>query len=164
MAPIVKGDRFNLNQCPKNELEREQMRNIPYTFIIGSLMYAQVCTRPNIAFVVGMLRRYQSNPRIENWTVAKKVLRYLQGTKDYKLIYQRSDNLEVVDYSDSNFAGCVDFRRLTSRYIFMMANGAISWRSAKQSLVATSTMEAEFISFSGRRCYLIMTLIVLFIY
>jgi len=146
MTPIVKGDRFNLNQCPKNELEREQMRNIPYASIVGSLMYAQVCTRPNIAFVVGMLRRYQSNPRIENWTVAKKVLRYLQGTKDYKLIYQRSDNLEVVDYSDSNFAGCVDFRRLTSRYIFMMANGAISWRSAKQSLVVTSTMEAEFIS------------------
>ena len=146
MTPIVKGDRFNLNQCPKNELEREQMRNIPYASIVGSLMYAQVCTRPNIAFVVGMLRRYQSNPRIENWTVAKKVLRYLQGTKDYKLIYQRSDNLEVVGYSDSYFVGCVDSRRSTAEYIFMMANGAISWRSAKQSLVATSTMEVEFIS------------------
>ena len=146
MTPIVKGDRFNLNQCPKNELEREQMRNIPYASVVGSLMYAQVCTRPDITFVVGMLARYQNNSGIEHWTTAKKVLRYLQGTKDYKLIYQRSDNLEVVGYSDLDFVGCVDSRKSTSGYIFMMANGAISWRSAKQSLVATSTMEAEFIS------------------
>ena len=76
MAPIVKGDRFNLNQCPKNELEREQMRNIPYASVVGSLMYGQVCTRPDIAFVVGMLGRYQSNQGIEHWTTAKKVLRY----------------------------------------------------------------------------------------
>ena len=57
-APIMKGDKFDLNQCPKNELERKQMYNIPYASAIGSLMYAQVCTRPNIAFAVGMLGRY----------------------------------------------------------------------------------------------------------
>ena len=55
IAPIVKGDRFNLNQCPKNDFEREQMKNIPYASVVRSLMYAQVCTRPDIAFVVGML-------------------------------------------------------------------------------------------------------------
>ena len=53
--PIVKGDRFNLDQFPKNDLEREQMKNIPYASAVGSLMYAHVCTRPDIAFVVGML-------------------------------------------------------------------------------------------------------------
>ena len=58
VSSIVKGDRFNLDQCPKNDLKREQMKNIPYTSIVGSLMYAQVCTRPDIAFVVGMLGRY----------------------------------------------------------------------------------------------------------
>ena len=58
VAPIVKGDRFNLNQCPKNDLEREQMKNIPYASAVGSLMYAQVYTRPDIAFAVGMLGRY----------------------------------------------------------------------------------------------------------
>ena len=66
MAPIVKGDRFNLHQCPKNELEREQMKNIPYASIVGSLMYAQLCTRPDIALMVGMFGRYQSNPGIEH--------------------------------------------------------------------------------------------------
>jgi hypothetical protein len=81
VALIIKGDRFSLNQCPKNNLEREQMKNIPYAFTVGSLMYAQVCTRPHIAFVVGMLGRYQSNPGLDHWRSAKKVMRYLQRTK-----------------------------------------------------------------------------------
>ena len=146
VAPIVKGDRFNLNQCPKNDFEREQMKNIPYASAVGSLMYAQVCTRPDIAFVVGMLGRYQSDPGLDHWRAAKKVMRYLQGTKDYMLMYRQTDNLEVIGYSDSDFVGCVDSRKSTSGYIFMMAGGAVSWRSAKQTLIATSTMEAEFVS------------------
>uniref|UniRef100_A0A2N9GUX4 Retrovirus-related Pol polyprotein from transposon TNT 1-94 n=1 Tax=Fagus sylvatica TaxID=28930 RepID=A0A2N9GUX4_FAGSY len=146
VAPIVKGDRFNLNQCPKNDLEREQMKNIPYASAVGSLMYAQVCTRPDIAFAVGMLGRYQSDPGLDHWRAAKKVMRYLQGTKDYMLMYRQTDNLEVIGYSDSDFAGCIDSRKSTSGYIFLMASGAVSWRSAKQTLIATSTMEAEFVS------------------
>ena len=146
VAPIVKGDRFNLNQCPKNNFERESMKNIPYASVVGSLMYAQVCTRPDIAFIVGMLGRYQSNPGMDHWRAAKKVMRYLQGTKDYMLMYRHTDNLDVIGYSDSDFASCVDSRKSTSRYIFMMAGGAISWKSAKQTLIATSTMEAEFVS------------------
>ena len=146
IAPIVKGDRFNLNQCPKNNFEREQMKNIPYASAVGSLMYAQVCTRPDIAFAVGMLGRYQSNPDIDHWKAAKKVMRYLQGTKDYMLMYRRTDNLEVIGYSDSDYAGCIDSRKSTSGYVFMLAGAAVSWRSAKQTLTATSTMEAEFVS------------------
>ena len=61
VALIKRGDKFNLNQCPKNDIEREQIKNISYTSAVGSLMYAQVCTRPDISFVVGMLGRYQSN-------------------------------------------------------------------------------------------------------
>ncbi|WJX19405.1 hypothetical protein P8452_09107 [Trifolium repens] len=146
VAPIVKGDKFNLSQCPKNEFEREQMKNIPYASVVGSLMYAQVCTRPDIAFAVGILGRYQSNPGMDHWKAAKKVLRYLQETKDYMLMYRQTDNLDVTGYLDSDFAGCVDSRKSTSGYIFMLAGGAISWRSTKQTLVATSTMEAEFVS------------------
>ena len=65
-APIVKGDRFNLDQCPKNDFEREQMKNIPYVSGIESLMYAQMCTRPDIAYSIGVLGRYQSNPSIDH--------------------------------------------------------------------------------------------------
>ena len=76
--PIVKGDRFNLDQCPKSDLEREQMKNIPYASTVGSLMYAQVCIRPDIAFAVGILGRYQSNPGLDHWKAAKKEIRNLQ--------------------------------------------------------------------------------------
>ena len=86
------------------------MKNIPYTSVVGSLRYAQVCTRPNIAFTVGVLGRYQSNPSIDHWRAAKKVMRYFQGTKDYMLMYRRTYSLEVIGYSDADFAGCVDLK------------------------------------------------------
>ena len=83
---------------------------------------------------------------MSHWKAAKKVLRYLQGTKDYMLTYRKSSNLELVGYSDSDYAGCIDTRKSTFGYVFMFAGGAISWKSAKQSVIATSTMEAEFVA------------------
>ena len=145
-VPIQKGDKFSLMQCPKNDLERKQMENIPYASVVGSLMYAQTCTRPDISFAVGMLGRYQSNPGLEHWKAAKKVLRYLQGTKNHMLTYRKSDHLEVIGYTDSDFAGCVDTRKSTFGYVYLLAGGAISWKSAKQSVIAASTMEAEFVA------------------
>ncbi|KAA0033349.1 Retrovirus-related Pol polyprotein from transposon TNT 1-94 [Cucumis melo var. makuwa] len=134
VVPIQKGDKFNLMQCPKNELERNQMETIPYASIVGSLLYAQTCTRPDISFAVGMLGRYQSNPGMDHWKAAKKVSRYLQGTKDYMLTYKRSDHLEVIGYSYSDFFGCVDTRKSTFGYLFLLAEGAISWKSANSLL------------------------------
>ncbi|KAL6334275.1 hypothetical protein AAG906_014675 [Vitis piasezkii] len=84
------------------------------------LMYTQTCTRPDIAFFVGMLGRYESDPD-SNMKATKKVMRYLQGTKDYMLTYKISEQLEVV------------------------ANGAISWKSENNQF-ASSTMEAEFVA------------------
>nr|KYP72498.1 Retrovirus-related Pol polyprotein from transposon TNT 1-94 [Cajanus cajan] len=73
-------------------------------------------------------------------------MRYLQGTKDFMLTYRRTDSLEVIGYSDSDFAGCIDTRKSTSGYVFILACGVVSWSSRKQTLTATSTMEAEFVS------------------
>ncbi|RVW22351.1 Retrovirus-related Pol polyprotein from transposon TNT 1-94 [Vitis vinifera] len=145
-TPVAKGDKFSLNQCPKNSLESQEMQKIPYASAVGSLMYAQVCTRPDIAYIVGMLGRYLSNPGMDHWRAAKRVMRYLQRTKEYMLTYRRLDQLELIGYSDSDFAGCQDSRRSTSGYIYLLAGGAISWRSAKQTLVTSSTMEAEFVT------------------
>ena len=66
--------------------------------------------------------------------------------KDYMLTFRKSGQLEIIGYTDSDFAGCQDSWRSTSGYVFLLAEGAISWKSAKQSLVASSTMEAEFIA------------------
>ncbi|RVW19330.1 Retrovirus-related Pol polyprotein from transposon TNT 1-94 [Vitis vinifera] len=145
-TPVAKGDKFSLNQCPKNSLESQEMQKIPYASAVGSLMYAQVCTRPDIAYIVGMLGRYLSNPGMYHWRAAKRVMRYLQRTKEYMLTYRRLDQLELIGYSDSDFVGCQDSRRSTLGYIYLLAGGAISWRSAKQTLVTSSTMEAEFVA------------------
>lgn len=141
-VPIVKGDKLNKNQCPRNDVEKECMKNTPYASAVGSLMYAQVCTRPDIAFAVSVLSRFQSNPGPEHWKAAKKVMRYLKKTKDFMLVYKQSDYLQVVGYSDSDFAGCPDDLKSTSGYVFLMAGGAISWKSCKQTLVTSSTMQA----------------------
>ena len=124
-APIVNGDKFGTFQCPKNEYEAVQMKTIPYASAVGSIMYAQVCTRPDLAFITGMLGRYQSNSEINHWNAVKKGLRYIQGI-DLMLTYKKSDNLEDVGYSDADFAECVDTKKSTSGYIFTLAGGAIS--------------------------------------
>ena len=94
----------------------------------------------------GMLGRYQSNSRLDHWKATKKVMRYLQGIKDYMLTFKRSDNLEVIGYSDLYFARCVDSRKSTFSYLFMFDGGTISWKSSKQTITATSTMEAKFVA------------------
>jgi hypothetical protein len=122
------------------------MKVVPYASAVGSLQYAQVCTRPDSAFITGVLSRYQDNPSIEHWKMAKKAMRYVHGTKRYMLTYRSSDCLEIKGYSDVDYAGDNDERKSTSGYIFTLAGGAISWRSSKQKLVASSTKHAEFIA------------------
>ena len=73
-------------------------------------------------------------------------MRYLQGTKYYMVMYRQTDNLNVIGYSDSDFIGCVDSCKSTSGYIFMMVGETISWKSVKQTLTTTSTIEVEFAS------------------
>ena len=84
------------------------MKAVTYSSVVGSLMCVQVCTRPDIAFVVGVLGIYLSDPGQSHWKTAKKVLRYLQGTKDLMLTYRLTDTLEVVGFSDFDYGGCVD--------------------------------------------------------
>jgi len=83
------------------------MKAIPYAFVVGSIMYAYIYIRPDISFTDGLLGRYQSNPRMKHWKVAKKVLRYLYGIKDHMLTYRRSGHLEVIGYPDLDLARCV---------------------------------------------------------
>jgi hypothetical protein len=123
-APRVKGDRYGDFQCPRNQYELDQMKVDPYASAVGSLRYAQVSTRPDLAFVTGLLGRFQSNPGLEHWRLVKKVLRYLQDTKGLVMTYKRSDSLQIMGYSDSDYVG--DDRKSTSGYVFTLAGGAIS--------------------------------------
>ena len=76
-----------LDMCPKLPKEKEQMSKVPYSSAIRSLIYAMMCTRPNICYVVGLASRFQSNPSIKHWMAVKIILRYLKGTTDYVLCY-----------------------------------------------------------------------------
>ncbi|GKV41844.1 hypothetical protein SLEP1_g49325 [Rubroshorea leprosula] len=145
--PINKGNKLSTKQCPKNNLEKEQMKGVPYSSVVGSLMYSQVCTRPHMAFATSILRRYLSNPGYDHWITTKKALRYLRKTRDHMLVYRRVENLEVVGFTDTDFAGCTDNRKSTTGYIFMLLGGAISWKSSKQSIPVASTMEVEVITY-----------------
>ena len=125
---VTKGNKFSLSQYPKNDLEVKEMQKISYASGVESLMYAQVYTRSDIAFIVEMLGRYLSNPRMDHWRAAKRIFRYLQRTKDYMLIYKRSDQIEIIGYSGSDFVGCPDSRSSTSGYIYLLAGKLFSRR------------------------------------
>ena len=107
-GPIVKGDRFGKFQCPRNQYVIDQMKAVPYASAVGSLQYTQVCTRPDLAFVTGILGIYQSTPGQAHWIMVKKTLRYVQGTKGLMLTYRRFDTLEIERYLDADFAGDID--------------------------------------------------------
>ncbi|CAL9021467.1 unnamed protein product [Prunus brigantina] len=144
--PISKGDKLSREQAPRTEQEKAEMSDKPYASLVGSLMYAQVCTRPDIAFPISVLGRFQSNPGQAHWVAGKRVLRYLKRTMDYKLVFKRSDSLKLEGFADADFAGCKDDLRSTSGYVFTFAGAAVSWRSIKQPLTVASTMLAEFLA------------------
>ena len=88
-APITQDEKFGSFQCPKNEYELEQMKSVPYASALGSIMYAQVCTRPDLTLAIGLLGRFQLNPGKDHWKAIKRTLRYLQGTKGLMLTYRK---------------------------------------------------------------------------
>ena len=95
-VPIPVGVRLSAEQCPKTQEEEEDMSRVPYASAVGSLMYAMVCTRLDIAHAVGVLSRFMSKPGKEHWTAVKRVFRYLRGTSDYGLCYQGRPGLDRV--------------------------------------------------------------------
>ena len=105
------------------------MEKIPYTSIVGSLLYAHTCIGLDINFVVGMLSRYQNNLGMDHLKATKKVLRYLQWTKCHMLTCRRSNHVKVIKYSDSNFVECIDTKNSTFSYLFLLVGQAISRKS-----------------------------------
>ena len=90
-TPVEKGQTLSLDQCPKTDKEKERMSNVPYASAVGSLMYAMLCTRPDICFAVGLVSCYQSNLGPTHWRAVKRIFRYLYGTSGLVLYYQGGD-------------------------------------------------------------------------
>lgn len=118
---------------------------LEYSRVIGSLMYLMNCTRPDIAYSVSKLSRYTSNPGENHWKAIIRVLRYLRYTKDYGLHYTRYPAV-LEGYCDANWISDSKDSKSTSGYVFTLGGAAVSWKSSKQTCIARSTMESEFIA------------------
>ena len=123
------------------------MSRIPFSSAVSSLMYAMLCIKPDICYAVGIVSRYQSDPGEEHWIAVKNILKYLRRTRDYMLVYS-SGSLETIGYTDSDFQGDIGSRKTTFGYVFTLNGGAICWRSVKQTCVADSTTEVEYLAAS----------------
>ena len=145
--PFRHGVHLSKEQSPKTLEQKERMSRIPFASAVGSLMYAMLCTIPDICYAVGIVSRYQSDPGEEHWIAVKHILKYLRRTRDYMLVYS-SGSLENISYTDSDFQGDIDSRKSTSEYVFTLNGGAICWRSVKQTCVDDSTTEAEYVAAS----------------
>ena len=125
------------------------MKSVPYAPAVSSLMYAMVATRPDIAHVVGVINKFMHNPGRSHRNAIKHVFKYLVGTKDHVILFEPNKTSDVVGYTDSDFANCVDSRKSTTRYCVKFGNGAFSWNSKLQECTTTSTTKAEYVAASG---------------
>ena len=142
----------NVNQQVKDlktatNSEIDEMNEKPYRQQVGSLLYLANTTRPDIMFAINFLCRFCENPRILHWKMAKHVLRYLRGTTDYSIRYEKTNKL-LQAYVDSDWGGNLEDRHSCSGFVTFLAGAPISWATKKQRCVALSTMESEYIALS----------------
>ncbi|KAK1606525.1 hypothetical protein QYE76_030198 [Lolium multiflorum] len=146
--PMLPGKVLSKTQGPATAEERERMSQIPYASAVGSIMYAMLCTRPDIAHAVSLTSRYQSDPGMEHWTAVKNILKYLKRTKDMFLCYGGDQELVVTSYTDASWNTDPDDSKSQSGYVFILNGAAVSWASSKQCTVAKSSTESEYIAAS----------------
>ncbi|KAK8948464.1 hypothetical protein KSP39_PZI005002 [Platanthera zijinensis] len=146
--PLATHFQLSPDLCPKDDQERKGMKLVPYASTVCSLMYLMVCTSPDIAQAVGVVSRFMHDPGQGHWQAVKWILRYLKGTVDVGLVYERQQSSVglCMSYTDSDYAGDIDRRRSTTGYLFTLAGGPVSCRSTLQSIVALSTTEAEYMT------------------
>ena len=127
----------------KNKGESESQ--VDYAKVLGCLMYIMNCTRPDIACAISKLSRYTSNPNKTHWMAMRRVLGYLKHTQNFALHYKNYP-IVIEGYSDANWITGSTESKSTSGYVFTVGGGAVFWKSSKQTCIARSTMEAEFIA------------------
>jgi hypothetical protein len=148
--PMDPGQRLSKTQSPSTQEEIEDMADVPYRELVGSLMYAAVATRPDIAHAITALSQFLENPGRAHWQAVQRVLKYLKGMADYVLMYGLEKGVGMpegspVGYTDSDFAS-QEHRHSVSGYAFLVHGGAVSWSSKTQAIIALSSTEAEYIA------------------
>ena len=154
-------DRFNMQEAKPvatpvdvsskltKTLDSEQFDQVLYQSAVGSLLYVSIWTRPDVTYAVANVAKFCASPTKEHWTAVKRIMRYLKGTINFGLCYERGNKAKCVGYSDSDWGSDVDDRKSISGYLFQIGGTAISWRSKKQASVALSTAEAEYMALAS---------------
>ncbi|KAG8480861.1 hypothetical protein CXB51_025485 [Gossypium anomalum] len=145
-TPLAAHFRLSSALSPQSDDEIEYMSHVRYSSAVGSLMYAMVCSRPDLSYAVSAVSRYMTNPGKEYWKAVQWILIYLRGTTDVYLQFGRTEEDGVIGYVDTDFAGDLDRRRSLIGYVFTIGGCAISWKATLQTTVALSTTEAEYMA------------------
>lgn len=125
----------------------------PYRELIGSIMYLMLATRPDLCFAIAYLSRFQDKVDETHWNTLKNVLRFLKGSKGYKLTFKRSpDKDPLLGYVDSDYGRDTVDRKSTTGYVFEVFGSTVVWCSRKQQVVALSSTEAEYVAVSVAVC------------
>ncbi|XP_048492934.1 secreted RxLR effector protein 161-like [Beta vulgaris subsp. vulgaris] len=122
-----------------------------YRSLFGSINYL-THSRPDIVHVVSVVSRFMSEPSKSHLAAAKRILRYIKGTKSYGILYEKQEDYKLTRYTESDWAGSVDDKKSTSRYVFQLGSKVISWSSKKQLTIALSSAEAEYIAATSVAC------------
>ena len=127
-TPIAGHFKLSSDQSPSSEEEYKFMSNVPYANATGSLMYAMVCSRPDIAYGASLVSRFMGNPGKEHWMAVKWMFRYLKRTSDIGLRFSKSetDNNPITGYVDADYVGDIDKRRFITGYIFTLYGNVVS--------------------------------------
>ena len=120
-----------------------------YQSVVRKLLYLSSWCRPDIAFAVCNIAKYTTQPTDQHWKAVKHILRYLAGTVNYGLLYRRDNPIECYGYSDADFAEDLDDRKSTSGYIFKIGGAPVIRKCCKQSCVALTTTESEYMALSS---------------
>jgi hypothetical protein len=134
-------DRLYSSDEPLSNDDAKAMALVPFRRlpVVGGLMYLTTCTRPDLCYAVNQLCRHMASPRPEHWAALKRTLRYLQGTKNLGLCFNRQEHTSITGYSDADWAGDIQTRKSTSGFCFIMAGACITFRVMTQRCVALST-------------------------
>ena len=146
--PMDPGCVLSKEDRPQTEAEKEDMENVPYQELVGALTWISLISRPDIAFASRYLGQYSANPGRKHWKAALHVLRYLSGTRSMQLVLggKSKRSMELIGYTDSDWARDVDDRRSISGTVFQLGGRTIAHGSKKQITVATSSTEGEYMA------------------
>jgi hypothetical protein len=144
-TPLDPGVKLSKSMSPQTPEATKEASLFPYRSVIGSLMYLMLCTRPDIAFAISQLSKYNSCYGPDHINAVKHLIRYISYTHKLQITYGNCTTAPI-GFSDSSYSSDVDTRRSVTGYVFFVAGGPVSWKSQNQDTVALSSAEAEYMA------------------